>query len=121
MLQIINYLPPHVVGIHAVNAVSEKAYKNALTPLLNNLLRQNKKINLILVLEANISNFTSGAWCGNINIGFRYFFKWNKVAIVTDRKGVLGYNDLFKYFVPGKFKTFRLEQLDIAVRWVSEK
>jgi hypothetical protein len=56
-----------------------------------------------------------------VKIGLKYFFKWGRVAIVTDQKGILGYSDLFKYIVPGKFKKFALDDLDKALRWVSEK
>jgi hypothetical protein len=121
MLQTINDLPPHVAGTHAFADVTEKEYESVLTPMLAGQLETNKKINFILVLETDIKNFASGAWCGNIKIGLKYFFKWKRVAIVTDQKGVLGYSDLFKYIIPGKFKKFPLDQLDTAIRWVSIK
>jgi hypothetical protein len=121
MLQLINDLPPHVVGIHAFAEVTETEYENALVPLLDKLLARKRRINFILVLETDIKDFVPGMWCGSIRIGLKYFFKWNKVAIVTDQKRVLGYSDLFKYIIPGKFKKFPLDQLDKAIRWGSEK
>jgi len=121
MLQLINNLAPHVIGLHAYAHVSEMEYKEALIPLIENLLKSNKQINLVLVLETDIVNFASGIWCGNVQIGLRYFFKWHKVAIVTDQTKVLGYSDLFKYLIPGKFRNFRLDQIDQAIRWVSAK
>jgi hypothetical protein len=120
MLQPID-LPPHVVGIHAFGDVTEEQYENMLIPLFNDLLKKSRKINFILVLETDIKNFSPGKWCGNVKIGLKYFFKWNKLAVVTDQKGVCGFSDLFKYFIPGKFKSFPLDQLDKAVRWVDEK
>jgi hypothetical protein len=121
MLQLINNLPSHIAGIHAFADVSENEYENMLSPLLANLLKKSRKINFLLVVETDIANFASGAWCGNIRIGFKYFFKWNKVAIVTDQKRVLGYSDLFKYILPGKFKKFPLDQMEKAIKWVSGK
>ena len=121
MLQLINDLPPHVVGIHAFAEVAEAEYENTLIPLLDDLLKRNKKLNFVLVVETDIKNFASGAWCGNVKIGFKYFFKWHKVAIVTDQKRILGYSDLFKYLIPGKFKKFPLDKLDTALIWVAEK
>jgi hypothetical protein len=121
MLKLINDLPPHIAGIHAFNNVTETEYEDALTPLFDDLIKRNNEINFVLVLETDIRNFTSGAWCGNTKIGFKYFFKWNRVAIVTDQERVLGYSDLFKYIIPGKFKKFPLDALDKAIRWVSGK
>jgi hypothetical protein len=119
MLQLINDLPPHIAGIHAYADVTEFEYKDALIPLIEDLVKRNKKVNFILVLETDIENFAAGAWCGNRKIGFKYFFKWNRIAIVTDQKTVPAYSDLFKYIIPGKFKKFPLDELDKAIRWVS--
>src|ERR1700712_255537 len=121
MLQLINDLPPQVIGIHAFAEVTEQEYGDLLILLLDNQLKANKKINFILVVETDIKDFASGAWCGSVKIGLKHFFKWGKVAIVTDQKGVLGYNDLFKYILPGKFKKFPLDELDEALRWVAKK
>jgi hypothetical protein len=121
MLQLINDLPSRIAGIHAFADVTEMEYERTLIPLLDKLVERTRKINFILVLETEIGNFTSGAWCGNIKIGLKYFFRWNKVAIVTDQQCVMGYSDLFKYIIPGKFRRFPLDQLDKAIRWVSGK
>jgi hypothetical protein len=121
MLQLINDLPPHVAGLHAFAEVTETEYEDALVPIIDKVLEENSKINFVLILETDIKNFTSGAWCGNIKIGFKYFFKWGRVALVTDQKSVMGYSDLFKYIIPGKFRYFPLDQLAAAIRWVSAK
>jgi hypothetical protein len=121
MLQFINDLPPQVIGIHAYADVKEAEYEDTLIPLFENSIKRFRKIKFVLVLETDIMNFSSGAWCGNVKLGFKYFFRWNKIAIVTDQKLVLGYSDLFKYLIPGKFRRFPLDQLDKAIRWVCGK
>ena len=121
MLQLINDLPPHVAGIHAFADVDKTEYESALLPLLAGLLKNNRKINFILVLETDIKNFAPGKWCGNVKIGMKYFFKWKKVAVVSDQKGVQGFSDLFRCLIPGKYKSFPLDELDKAIRWISEK
>ena len=121
MIKIINDLPPHVAGLHAFAEVTCDEYEKALMPLLDNLINTTGRINLILVLETNIKNFASGKWCGNVKIGLKYFFKWNRLAIVSDEKDMSGFSDFYKYLIPGKFESFPLDQLEIAVRWVSVK
>ncbi len=121
MLQLINDLPPHVVGIHAFADVTETEYANALTPLLDDLLKKSRRINFILVLETDIKNFAPGMWCGNVKICLKHFFRWNKVAMVSDQKDLRGFSDLFRYIIPGKFENFPLDQIDKAIRWVYEK
>ncbi len=119
MLRLIENLPLHVTGIHAYHNVSEEEYIELLTELIDSQLKRTKRINFLLVLETDIINFASGAWCGNVKIGLKHFFRWNKVAIVSDQRGLCGYSDLFKYIIPGKFKNFPLLDLDKAIIWVS--
>ncbi|MEN0055371.1 MAG: STAS/SEC14 domain-containing protein [Mucilaginibacter sp.] len=115
------YLPAHVLGIHAVGDVTINDYRKALLPLLKEQVRRNHKINFVLVLEANIKNFNAGAWCGNIEMGLKYFLRWNKLAIVSDQKDARSFSDLFKYILPGKYRGYALEDIDEAIKWVSEK
>lgn len=121
MLEHMNYLPSHVLGMHAVGNVTIKDYTKALLPLLKEQVKKNGRINLLLVLETNIQNFTAGAWCGNVEIGLKYFLRWNKLAIVTDQKNIREFSHLFKYILPGKYRGYPLEELDEAVKWVAEK
>jgi hypothetical protein len=121
MLKLISDLPTHVLGIHANIEVTEQEYTDTLVRLIDEHIKKNKKINFILVLETNIKNFAAGKWCGNVRIGLKYFFKWRKVAIVSDKRGIYGYSDLFKYIIPGKFRNFPLAKMDEAIIWVSKK
>jgi len=120
MLRQIIYLPRHATGVHAFDRVNETEYESALDELFDSMVKSHNKINFLLVHEADINNFSSGNWCGNIKLGLKYFFRWNKVVVVSDRKEVRGFSDFFKYILPGKFKSFPLDELHQAVRWVTE-
>lgn len=121
MLQFINDLEPHVVGIHAIDEVSKEDVENVLMPRINELVEKQGEINYLLVLETDVQNWTSGAWWNDVKMGLKNFTKWNKIAVVTDQKGVQWFSDLFRFFVPGKSKGFALNELDDAVKWVSAK
>jgi hypothetical protein len=56
-----------------------------------------------------------------VRIGLKHFFKWNKIAVVSDQQSLRGYSHLFKYVIPGKFRNFSLAKMDEAVIWVSKK
>jgi hypothetical protein len=121
MLKHLNYLPKHILGLHAVGEITNTDYEDALKPLIHDHIKENGKINFLLVLETHIKNFDAGAWCGNIGIGLKYFTKWNKLAIVTDQRGVREFSHLFKYILPGRYKGYPLEDLDEAIKWITEK
>jgi hypothetical protein len=121
MLQFINDLPEHVVGIHAIGDVSKDDYDRVLAPRLDELVAKQGEINYILVLENTLSNFTAGAWYDELRLGLKHFTKWKKIAVVTDQKGVEWFTNAFKIVIPGQAKGFPLDKLDEAVAWVTEK
>lgn len=58
MLRQIYYLPQHVTGVHAFDQVNDTEYESALDNLFDNVLKRHGKINFLLVLEAEIKNFS---------------------------------------------------------------
>lgn len=121
MLRYIKDLPPHVIGIHAVGEVTRDDYEKVLIPRLNELVERQGEINYLLVLETDVGNFTAGAWWDDLKIGLKNFTKWNKIAVVSDQKGVEWLTDVIRFFIPGKSKGFPINQLDQAVDWISQK
>src|SRR4051812_32458802 len=112
MLQFINDLPDHVIGIHAIGEVTKDDLDKVLLPRLDEFAEKQGELNYILVLETGIQNFTAGAWLDDIKAGLKHFTKWNKIAIVTDQKPVGWFTDAFRFFIPGKSKGFSLAELD---------
>jgi hypothetical protein len=121
MLQFIRDLEPHVVGIHAVGEVTKEDVETVLMPHIDDLVKRQGEINYLLVLETDVKNFTAGAWWGDLKLGLKNFTKWNKIAIVSNQKGVEWFSDVFRFFIPGKSRGFSLDQLDEAVKWISKK
>ena len=121
MLQYINDLPPHVVGIRATGEVTKDDMEKVLIPRIDELIARQGEIDYLLVLQTDVSNFTLSAWWEDIKLGLKNFTKWNKIAVVTDQKGVEWFSDVFRFFVPGKSKGFALNELDEAVAWISAK
>jgi len=121
MLRTIENLPSHVTGIHAYGEVTEQQYITLIRNLLDEQVKKTGRINFILILETDIKNFASGMWCGNVRMGLKYFFRWKKIAILSDQRALTGYSDLFRYIIPGKFRNFRLREMSEALIWVSGK
>ncbi|WP_461452051.1 SpoIIAA family protein [Mucilaginibacter sp.] len=119
MLQFINDLPAHVVGIHAIGDVTKDDYEKVLLPRIDALVKEQGEINYLLVLETDVSNFSIAAWWEDLKLGFKNFTKWNRIAIVSDQKGVEWFSDAFRIMIPGKSKGFPLSELQDAVTWVS--
>jgi hypothetical protein len=119
MLQVINDLPPHVVGIRASGEVTRSDMETVLMPKIQELVNRQGEINYLLVLETGVQNFTLAAWWDDLKLGLRNFAKWNRIAIVTDQQGVEWFTDVFRFMVPGKSRGFSHIQLEEAKEWVN--
>ena len=120
MLQFINDLPEDIIGIHAIGDVTKEDIDGVLAPRINDLVSRQDKIKYLLILETDIQKFTIGALWDDFKLGLKNFTKWNRIAVVTDQKSVEWFTDAFRFVIPGKSKGFALNQLEEAVRWISE-
>jgi hypothetical protein len=121
MLQFINDLPAHVIGIRATGEVTKDDFDTVLLPRMDELVKRQGEINYILVLQTEVQNFTIGAWWDDLKLGLKHFTKWKKIAIVTDQAIIEKITDVFSFAIPGETRGYKLSQLDDAVAWVSSK
>lgn len=120
MLELLQDLAGNTVGVRATGEVNKQEYEQVLMPALDALSEKANKINLLLLLETDISHFTPGAWMNDLIIGLKHFTKWHRVALVTEQKGVQKFTDIFSHFVPGQYKGFSINELGLAKQWVTE-
>ena len=120
MLEEIRGLPEHVVGIRATGNITKDQYDQVFIPAIEKVAKEHKNINLLLLLETDIGDYSGGAWVKDMLTGFKYFSKWNRVAIVTDQKFVEKATDMFSAIVPGEYMGFSIAELEKAEMWVEE-
>jgi hypothetical protein len=119
MYQILDDVPANVVGVRAVGNITKEDFENVLLPAFEDLAKRTGQVNFLQLLDTDIKNFTLGAWIDDMKAGLKHFTKWNKVAIVSDQKGVNKFSDLFSYVAPGEFKGFPIAEYEEAKKWVS--
>lgn len=119
MLQLLEDLPETVVGIRAINDVTENDYKQVVLPALETVHKKFGNLRLIIVLETSVSNYTPGAWLNDLKAGLKYFTNWHRIAIVSDEKMVQIVTDAVSYIMPGECKGFPMADLAAAKLWVS--
>ncbi len=119
MFTLLHDLPTNVVGVRATGVISKDDYENVLLPRMADLYQRTGSVSLLLQLETELHNYTSGAWLEDAKLGLRYFAKWRKVAIVSNKNGIKWFTDTFGLLVPGTYKGFMLADLVEAKRWVA--
>jgi hypothetical protein len=119
MIEIINDLPPHVIGFKASGKVDKDDYERILIPAVGRQSKLFKKINFILWLDTDVSNMTFGAWIDDVFVGLKHFTQFHKVAIVSHYDTIKKLTDVVSHLVPGEYMGFKIEGLEEAKNWVA--
>jgi hypothetical protein len=119
MIEIIQGLPAHVAAFNATGKITEDDYFNTINPLCAKIVSEFGTISYLLVINTSLNNYSAGAWIQDALLGFKYLSKWNRLAIVSQKKGIKEFTDVFGNLIPPKTKGFMMEDLDAAKRWVA--
>jgi hypothetical protein len=120
MIEILNDLPENVIGFKATGKVTREDYEKILMPAVNEHEKKFTKLNYLLLLDTDISNFTMGAWVDDALLGLKHFTHWHKVAIVSHSHTISKITDVFGHLVPGIYKGFQTEELQAAIEWLAQ-
>ena len=120
MVQILNDLPPHVIGFRATGKVTKDDYENILMPAVDAHSKKFDKINFLLWVDTDVSNYTFGAWVDDALVGLKHFTHWHKVAIISHYDIIKKITNIFGHLVPGIYKGFQVTELEAAKKWVAE-
>ncbi len=119
MIEVITGLPAHVTGFRAKETVTAEDYEKIIFPLVDSVAKSFGKINYLLVIETSLSNYSAGAWLDDAFLGIKYFNRWRKIAIVSDKNGIKKFTDVFGKLIPGTTKGFIMQDLPLAKKWIS--
>lgn len=120
MIEIIHGLPSNVAAFNATGKVTEDDYINTIDPLVAKIEKEFGRINYLLVIHTSLKNYSIGAWIKDALLGLKYFMKWNRIAIVAEKKSIKDFTNFFGNLIPAKTKGFLMEDIDAAKQWVSE-
>ncbi len=119
MLQLMKDLPQHIVGVRAVGQVSKEDYEQTLAPAIEKVSKEFGEIDLLMLLETDITNFSYGAWMQDAKLSLKHFGKWNKVAVITDQKAIEKISHLLSFISPAEVKGFPVSDVELAKAWVA--
>ena len=119
MLQLMKDLPAHVVGIRAVGSVNKEDYEQTFIPAIEKVAREAGEINLLMLLETDVTNFSYGAWMQDAKVSLKHYAKWHKVAVVTDQKVIEKISHYLSFISPAEVKGFPVSDVELAKGWVS--
>ncbi|MCW3126324.1 MAG: hypothetical protein JWO03_1982 [Bacteroidetes bacterium] len=120
MVTQINGLAGHTVGFTFTGEVTKEDYDNLILPAVQRVTELFSSVNLLLVINTDLSNFTAGAWMKDAVLGLKNLTKFNRVALVSNSHLVRNMTQMANLVVPGDYKFFLMTEESEAMIWVSE-
>lgn len=117
MITLIPDVPENIAAFKANGEITKEDFENLVFPHVKAKVNIFNELNYLLYLDTDLDQFTSGAWFQDALLGLKNITKWNRAAIVTDKKGVQNFTDIFSVLMPGEFKSFPKDDLANAIFW----
>ncbi len=117
MITLIPDVPENIVAFKASGEVTKDDFDNLVIPHVEALTNTFGELNYLFYIDTDLDNFSAGAWFQDAMLGLKNLIKWNRAAIVTDKKGVQYFTDVFSVVMPGEFKSFAKDNLQNAIFW----
>jgi SpoIIAA-like len=123
MVELLNDLPPGVIGYRISGRITSAEYQKMLDPVLAALDRGDR-IDLLVVVEDGFQGLDAGALWDDFKaagpVGLKHRSSWRKVAVVTNKEWLHHLISGFGRLYPGELRGFRLDELEAATAWLAE-
>ncbi|HTN21407.1 MAG TPA: STAS/SEC14 domain-containing protein [Pelobium sp.] len=120
MISVIENLPPHVIGLHISGKIAKDDYKQVLEPAIQQQENEFDKLNCLIVYDTEMQHFSLGALLEDLKTDFKYYNKWNRVALVTTKDYLKKVTGLISSVIPGQLKGFEPSEIEEAKAWVGQ-
>ncbi len=115
MIELIEDLPRHVVGISVKGRVTKEECRTVLAPAIAKSLRWRDKIRLYYELG---SRFPGSGW-DDLDLGFEQASRCERIAIVTDIAWVRLTVKAIRFLIPGEIRVFDTIEAAGARAWIT--
>jgi SpoIIAA-like len=117
MIELIENLPRHVVGISVRGRVTSEECREVLAPAVAKSLRWRENIRLYYELG---SRFPGSGW-DDIELGFEHAVRCERIAIVTDIAWVRLTVKAIRFLIPGEVRVFDTSEIVEARAWITAR
>lgn len=119
MVELLDGFPAHVAAYRAEGKVNDLEYQDVVMQRVDEVAAKFGKVNFLVLLETDFQNYSIPAFLDYLQISFKHFSNWERMAIVTDQKIVEKGYDMLSPFVHGEIRGFEIKDFEVAKTWVS--
>jgi hypothetical protein len=118
MISLMNQPKSNTVAFKITGTVTKDDYENVVFPEVKKIADKYDDINMALIIDTELKNFTLGAWMFDAYLGLKHLTKWNRVALIADSEFVEKSTKVLDMAAPGEFKSFSPLEQPAALNWV---
>ncbi len=122
MVEAIEDMPEGTIGYRATGHVTREDYREVLEPAMR-AAAEVGEVRMVYAIGPGFEKFEPGALAEDaktgVSLGFSHPHAWKRVAVVTDVEWIVKAMHGFGWMAPGEVKTYAVEQLEEAKRWVA--
>ena len=123
MIEPIPDMPPGTIGFKAEGDVSAENLKEAALEPLRAAVDAGEQLRILTVV-GELHEEPRAIWASlkaDAEFGFLHRDAWKRTAVVSDVGWAKRLSKLFGWAVPGDFKVFGEEDLEVAKAWLAEE
>ncbi len=118
MIEFLNKGSDSILAIKASGVLTHDDYEKFI-PLLDVSVRDNNHVNMFVDIS-EFESITPHAMLDDFMVGMRYWFNFDSVAIIGDKKWEEYLVKFYDLVTPCDIKFFKPEESDAALKWLEE-
>lgn len=118
MIKRLDGFPDNVCAFVCHGHVTRDDYKTVLVPAVEASLQSHGKLRLYYETAADFTGIDPAAVWQDTTVGLSHFFRWEKIAVVTDVDWIKNVFHFFTFLMPAPMKVFPSTEAEKARQWI---
>ena len=121
MIEALQGFPENTLAFACHGHVTRTDYEEVLVPAVEKALKEHDKVRLYYQIASDFSGIEPGAVMKDIKVGVEHWFRWERVAVVTDVEWIKLTMMAFSFMMPGQLQMFSTAEAAKAREWILAK
>lgn len=119
MIEILKDFPSNVVALSADGQVSREDYQKVVIPAVERAFNQHETVRLYYMIGKDFSGIDLGAMWADTKVGMAHFFRWERIAVITDIEWIKHSVTAFGFLMPAQVSVYATADAETARKWIS--
>lgn len=121
MIEVLTDFPDNVAAFVCHEHVTRADYESVLIPDVEKKLAHHDKVRIYYEIAPDFVGVDPGAMWEDTKVGFAHWFRWERLAVITDVEWIKQTMKIFGFLMPGELRAFSTAEAGTARDWISEQ